>query len=74
MNIVSLTLRDCLGLSFQGMYIYLFIYLFIYYYYYYLHSIWSHFNSRGGNSEGGARDTCPYIDTSYSPENSLKII
>ena len=29
MNIVSLTLRDCLGLSFQGMYIYLFICLFI---------------------------------------------
>ena len=25
---VSLTLRDCLGLSFQGIYIYLFIYLF----------------------------------------------
>ena len=58
MNIVRLTLRDCLGLSFQGIYIYLFIYLFIYYYYYYyyyyLHSIWSYFNSRGGNSEGGA--------------------
>ena len=50
MNIVRLTLRDCLGLSFQGIY----IYLFIYYYYYYLHSIWSYFNSRGGNSEGGA--------------------
>ena len=29
MNIVSLTLRDCLGLSFQEMYIYLFICLFI---------------------------------------------
>ena len=29
-NMVSLTLRDCLGLSFQGIYIYLFIYLFIY--------------------------------------------
>ena len=29
MNIVRLTLRDCLGLSFQGIYIYLFIYLFI---------------------------------------------
>ena len=29
MNIASLTLRDCLGLSFQGMYIYLFICLFI---------------------------------------------
>ena len=34
MNIVSLTLRDCLGLSFQGIYIYLFIQY--YYYYYYL--------------------------------------
>ena len=33
MNIVSLTLRDCLGLSFQGIYIYLFIQ---YYFYYYL--------------------------------------
>ena len=27
------------------------------------HLIWSHFNSRGGNSEGGGRDTCPYVDT-----------
>ena len=23
------------------------------------HSIWSHFNSKGGNLEGGSRDTCP---------------
>ena len=39
-----------------------------------LHWIWSHFNSRGGNLEGGARDTWPYIDTIYFTENSLKII
>ena len=29
MDIVSLTLRDCLGLSFQGIYIYLFIIIII---------------------------------------------
>ena len=75
MNIVSLTLRDCLGLCFQGIYIYLFIqYYYHYYYYYYFHSTWSHFNSRGENSERGGCDTCPYIDTIYFTENSLKIL
>ena len=32
MNIVSLTLRDCLGLSFQGIYICLFIQYYCHYY------------------------------------------
>ena len=38
MNIVSLTLRDCLSLSFQGIHIYLFSYYYYYYYYYFLFS------------------------------------
>ena len=50
---MDIPLRDCLGLSFQGIYIYLFSY------YYYFHSIWSHFNSKGGNLQGGGSDTCP---------------
>ena len=53
MSIVSLTLRECLGLSFQGIYIYLFIQYYHYYYYYFHNSVWSNFNSRGRNSERG---------------------
>ena len=63
MNIVSLTLRDFLGLSFQEIYIYLVIVIVI------IHLNWFHFNNRGGNSEGGGCDTCPYIDTIYFTEN-----
>ena len=49
MNIVSLTLRDFLRLSFQGIYIYLVIIIVI------IHLNWFHFNNRGGNSEGRLR-------------------
>ena len=69
MNIVSLTLRDCLSLSFQGRYIYLviIIIIIIIIIIFIFHLIWSHFNSRGGNLEGGGRDTCPHIDTTVKP-------
>ena len=46
-NIVSLTLRECLGLSFQGIYIYLFIIIIF-------HLISSHCNSRGEIEKGAA--------------------
>ena len=51
MNIVSLTLRDCLSLSFQGIHIYLFSYYY-YYYYYFLFSF---------NKQKGAATTLGHI-------------
>ena len=69
-DIVNLTLRDYLGLSFQGRYIYLVIIIIII-----IHFLF-HLVSLSGdrNSEGCGHDTCPYIDSIYFTENSLKII
>ena len=70
-DIVNLTLRDYLGLSFQGRYIYLVIIIIIIIIHFLFHLVSL---SRDRNSEGCGHDTCPYIDSIYFTENSLKII
>ena len=59
--IVNLTLRNCLGLSFQGIYIYL-VSCYYYYFFFFDFSFYLVSLSKGGNSEGDGCGTCPYIE------------